>query len=64
MKVKIFIGRMYEVDELFNKWAKGKTLNSQVIIHEHIPHISNNPEEVWMAIVVYHPSTPRWDTSG
>uniref|UniRef100_A0A6H1ZM31 Methyltransferase n=1 Tax=viral metagenome TaxID=1070528 RepID=A0A6H1ZM31_9ZZZZ len=63
MKCKIFYGRASDVADVFNKWAKDKTLNSQVIIHT-VPFAPTKfSDAYWIAIVVYHPSTQRWDES-
>ena len=61
MKCKVFYGRVEQVADVFNKWAKDKTLNSQVIIHTILFPPSKISDEDWLAIVVYHPSTQRWD---
>ena len=55
MKVKIFYGHPEDVEEEFNKWAKGRALSRNIIIHtiaypsaiESIPHL--------VAIAVYYP---------
>jgi len=61
MKCKIFEGRWYEAVDAFNKWAKDKTLNSQVIIHTHGYYNKGQYQDSALMILVFHPSTQRWD---
>ena len=63
MQIKIFWGCMKEAVDAFNKWAKGKQLNREVIIHEHI-YKSGEPEiGIELIIFVYHPEGKEWDTT-
>jgi len=62
MKCKVFPGRWYEAQDAFNKWAHGKHLDKDVIIHEQMVSIdAKSLEDVWLFIFVYHPETPFWE---
>lgn len=61
MKCKIFIGNWYEVQDLFNAWAKGKVLTREVLIHEQVMNTHDAQDNTIMAIIVYHPEDPYWD---
>jgi len=61
MKAKVFDGSMMQAIDAFNKWAKGKALMKDVIIQSHLSTYINNPEAVYMTIIVFHPETPYWD---
>lgn len=61
MKVKIFEGKWYDMMDDFNKWAKGKKLTKDVIIHTHTTRPGGEYSEPRMAIIVFHPDTPEWD---
>jgi len=61
MKCKIFIGVWYDVQDAFNKWAKGKALSRDVLIHEQVMHTHDTAGNTIMAIIVYHPEDPQWD---
>jgi hypothetical protein len=63
MKCKIFVGRRYEVQDLFNAWAKGKALTKDVIIHTIHTNVIYHEGETQIAIIVYHPEDPQWDTT-
>jgi len=63
MKCEIFIGEYYEAQDAFNKWAKGKALTRDVLIHTVFvgyPHGCMSPH---IAIIVYHPEDPFWDAT-
>lgn len=61
MKCKIFVGLWYEVQDMFNQWAKGKALTREVIIHT-LPNLSKLAVvDAEIIIVVYHPDDPFWD---
>jgi len=55
MKAKIF----YSIEE-FNKWAKGKALTKDIIIHT-IVWARQHGDDSGFAIVVYHPEDPIYD---
>ena len=55
MKAKIF----YDI-ESFNRWAKGKALTRNVIIHT-LTWPKTHPEDTGFGIVVYHPEDPMWE---
>lgn len=55
MKAKVF----YDI-ESFNRWAKGKALTRNVIIHT-LTWRQLTPEDSGFAIVVYHPEDPMWE---
>lgn len=61
MKCKIFIGQWHEAQDAFNKWAKGKKLGKDVIIHEQTILSDEVPFIDRLAIIVYHPDDPFWD---
>jgi hypothetical protein len=61
MKLKVFYGTMDEAVESFNKWAKGKKLTREVIIHTlAFPTPDTNVPD-YFAIMVFHPEDPEWD---
>ena len=55
MKCKIFTGAELHGIDAFNKWAKGKALTHEVIIHELLIREEDEHENAEMAIIVYHP---------
>lgn len=55
MKAKIF----YSIGE-FNKWAKGKALTKDIIIHTIPCSIDPSPHTDYL-IIVYHPEDPIYD---
>jgi hypothetical protein len=62
MKMKIFTGKINEAIEAFNKWAKGKALTRDVIVHTHVQF--SNGVSLWddyAIILVIHPEVPYWD---
>jgi len=61
MKMKVFLGRWYDAIDNFNKWAKGKQLNRDVIIQTHILPYAEVPFTDILYIVVIHPEDPFWD---
>ena len=61
MKCKIFAGRWYEVQDMFNQWAKGKALTREVLIQTQHIYVSEHPTEHYLVIVVIHPDDPFWD---
>jgi len=63
MKCKIFWGCVAEAQDAFNKWAKGKSLTREVIIHEQITRGSREEGTVQLVIIVYHPDTPEWNAT-
>jgi len=64
MKIKVFIGEWYEAQDAFNKWAKGKALTKEVIIHTHIEAFYELGKYApKMTITVIHPEDPFWDAT-
>ena len=64
MKCKVFVGAWFEAMDAFNKWAKGKNLTRNVIIHTSITDFfSSGGYEPKMVITVYHPEGEPWDTT-
>jgi hypothetical protein len=61
MKLKIFMGRYYDAQREFNEWAKGKSLNREVLIHEQVILRSINYLDCIIAIFVYCPESMDWD---
>jgi len=61
MKCKVFMGKWYEAVEGFNKWAEGKPLEKDVIIHEHFLPATIDTLDDQLAIIVYHPDNRFWD---
>ena len=62
MKMKVFTGTIYEAVEAFNKWAKGKVLTRDVIIHTHVQFSDGeNLITDYADIIVVHPEDPQWD---
>ena len=63
MKVKIFWGCVAEAQDAFNKWAEGKALSRDVIIHELVIRQASDLERASIAIIVYHPEGAIWDST-
>jgi len=65
MKLKIFYGSVTQAIDAFNKWAKGKNLTRDVIIHEQIAErvVSCEDTEPILMIFVYHPEGAIWDST-
>ena len=63
MKCKIFWGKPMEAVDAFNKWAKGKALTREVLIHEQIIYIPDDGNTQILLIIVYHPEDPQWDAT-
>jgi hypothetical protein len=49
--------------DAFNKWAKGKALTRDVLIHTVHTNVMYDTGETQIAIVVYHPEDPFWDAT-
>ena len=62
MKVKIFYGRKEEVEKRFNKWAKGKALSRNIIIHSVISPAPGIGAVDLFAIFIYYPEGSQFDT--
>jgi hypothetical protein len=62
MKMKVFEGTIYEAVNAFNKWAKGKNITREVIIHTHV-QFSDGEHLIsdYAKIIVVHPDDPFWD---
>lgn len=63
MKCKIFWGCVAEAQDAFNKWAEGKSLSRDVIIHELVIRQASDLDRASIAIVVYHPEGAIWDST-
>ena len=63
MKCKIFWGKPMEAVDAFNKWAKGKALTREVLIHEQIIYVPDDGNIQILLIIVYHPEDPFWDAT-
>jgi hypothetical protein len=64
MKMKVFGGRWYEAVDCFNRWAKGKALTKDVIIHTHYFNVKGEDSpEPYLSIIVIHPEDPFWDAT-
>jgi len=63
MKCKIFYGAPIEAVDAFNKWAKGKALTREVLIHEQVIYPRIEIPEPQLVIIVYHPEGPFWDAT-
>lgn len=62
MKMKVFVGAWYEAQDAFNKWAKGKNLSRDVIIHTAAEvYYEGGTYAPNLAIIVIHPEDPFWD---
>lgn len=61
MKCKVFTGEYGEVVVEFNNWAKGKTLNKDIIIHTSVHHIFDTRLIAKLSIVVLYPEGSPWD---
>lgn len=63
MKCKLFWGTPTEAQDAFNKWAEGKAIMRDVIIHT-VPFIEGTAVlKAQVVIAVYHPETPYWDST-
>jgi len=62
MKCEVFIGPWNQVMDAFNKWAKGKLLTKEVVIHTNALAVYKAGEySGYICITVYHPEDPFWD---
>lgn len=63
MKCKIFWGCVAEAQDAFNKWAKGKQLNREVIIQTQVAERITSCEATSpsLIIIVFHPEGTEWD---
>lgn len=63
MKCTIFTGEWFDAQNQFNKWAKGKDLTREVLIHEQVLYNADELHHSYLAIIVYHPDTPAWNAT-
>lgn len=63
MKCKIFWGKPMEAVDAFNKWAEGKSLTREVLIHEQIIYVPDDGNIQILLIIVYHPEDLYWDAT-
>jgi len=62
LRCKVFYGARNEAKEAFNKWAKGKALAKDVIIHTHVTVEPYKKAEIpWLVIVVFYPEGSHWE---
>lgn len=61
MICQIFTGTSMEAVDAFNKWAHGKELTRDVIIHEQVTYPKDEIRFAQLIIIVYHPDTPEWN---
>ena len=61
MKVKIFYGKIEEVEKQFNEWAKGKALTKNVIIHTVAYPTPAIGASDYIVIAVYYPEGSQFD---
>lgn len=61
MKIKTFSGEAGEIVVAFNNWAKGKTLNKDIIIHTSMHYVYERVMHLILAIVVLYPEGSLWD---
>jgi len=61
MKAKIFCGVWYKALDAFNKWAKGKALTKEILIHTHVYGTEAHMKEHMLDIIVIHPEDPQYD---
>lgn len=61
MKCIIFSGTYTEAMDAFNKWAKGKTLNREVLIHEQAMWTLHTGVRDTLLIIVYYPEDIGWE---
>lgn len=62
MKCRIFSGPWNQTQDAFNRWAKGKALTKEVIIHTQATVVYKaNEYSVYVTITVYHPEHVSWD---
>ncbi len=62
MKVKIFYDEPAVAEAEFNKWAKGKALARDVIIHTTTAPAQAAGDMEYIFIVVYYPEGSQFDT--
>ena len=63
MKCLSFHGRWYEAQNAYNKWAEGKPLTKDVIIHSHaVVNTSNDQIDIGLLITVFFDEQlhPAW----
>jgi len=63
MKCKVFKGDWYDVQDAFNKWAKGKQLNREVLIHSYTYYNYVKSMLEQLMIVVIYPEGKEWDAT-
>ena len=63
MQCKIFRGIVHDALQEYNRWAKGKNLNREVIIHELIMPPNDQYADARIMIFVYCPEGKEWDTT-
>jgi hypothetical protein len=63
MKCRIFWGCVAEAKDQFNKWANGKNLTREIIIHEQITYGTDTGGKVQLLIIVYHPDSLAWNVT-
>jgi hypothetical protein len=65
MKCKIFYDEAFVAQDLFNKWAKGKALAKDVIIHTQVTERIESCETTSprLLIIVFHPEGQQWDAT-
>jgi hypothetical protein len=61
MKCKVFTGEYGEVVVEFNNWAKGKSLNKDIIIHSSMHYVYEREMHIKLSIVVLYPEGSIWD---
>jgi len=63
MKCKVFKGAWYDVQEAFNKWAKGKVLTRDIIIHTQVAERIEGCDTTspTLIIVAFYPEGSKWD---
>lgn len=65
MKCKTFTGTPEKAADLFNQWAKGKSLTREVIIHTQVTERIEgcNTTSPTLMIIVFHPEGKEWDAT-
>jgi len=63
MQCKVFCGTWNEAMDAFNKWAQGKALGKDVIVHTHaLPPLQADKGIDGLMIIVIHPETTLWQS--
>ncbi|MBU1067746.1 hypothetical protein KKE60_08160 [Patescibacteria group bacterium] len=63
MKCKVFKGTWYDAADAFNRWAKGKVLTRDIIIHTQVTERIEGCDTTspTLMIIAFYPEDSNWD---